>query len=1174
MNYHVLIPWDWCKIMRVTFNQLVIALSITCMSYAHSGRSQQVLNQQVSVHFRHISIEEALHTLEKQAFVKFVYSKSIVNADQKISMQMEQAPLKQVLDKLLIPAGIYYQVISDRVVLRLADEPRVRYDNNSSALFGNLENIVLSHPFKDVVKGKVSDEKSNPLPGVNIRIKGTDQGIITDAKGEFSLEVSDEKTVLVFSFVGYLTKEVTIGSRRLVEISLEVDEKALEEVVVVGYGTQKKINLTGAVAQISGEVLENRSVTNISQALQGQIANLNISSANGGGPGSTPSINIRGYTGLGSAAEPLIVIDGIQGGDLNSININDVESISVLKDAAAAAIYGSSAPYGVILITTKKGKPGQKPIITYNNNFGFAQPINLPESMNSLDLANFLNEAAENSGSAHPITDEQMQRIKDYLDGKIVSETIENPAPGTDGWLGGNANNDWFKVLFKNVVFNQQHNIGVSGSTNKASYYLGLGYVGQKGLFQYVNDRFSRYNLRTNLSTDITDWLTVSFRGAYSRSERDDLNSAYGNWIGSPIHLLGLYKPWSPVVYPNGVRDNIFLLFEEGGRETQTNDQAILTGEATFHLMPGWEFTTNYTFDGVYRNTSQHMKTLYTNNVPSGQSTLWLGAPNSFARSYSFNQHFTLNAFTSYEKQLEKHNFKILAGFTQELYNNLSVSGNNSFLYSDELPALSLTYGASPTVGDIANQLAIRGGFGRINYNYKEKYLVEINGRYDGTSKFLKDVRYRFYPGISAAWVPSRELFWKSLEPVVNSLKIRASYGKLGDQGFTSNFYPFYPALNAQRPTAGNYLFSGGRESFIRNPPLVNSALTWVTVSTLDFGADFSFLSNRLNVSFDWYRRSMDDFVGPAEALPALLGASAPQANSAAMKTEGIELTIGWQHKGQVSYGVNAVFSDYSSVVTKYPNPNRLNTTWYKGQQIGEIWGYETHGLFQSESEIASAPVQNRLYSRWMPGDVRYVDLNGDNQIDWGNNTLDNPGDRKVIGNTTPRFSFGLNANVQYRAFDLTLFFQGVGKREAAPSPTSHVSNFFWGITGDLGQSSGFVQQHDRWTEATPDGYYPRYYLTTAEMNKNKQTQTRYLLNASYLRVKNLQLGYNLPTAIAKRFCQKLRLFINLENLLTVTKYIKTMDPEFSNTQGYALGPDGKVYPLQRVWAGGLQVTF
>jgi hypothetical protein len=320
----------------------------------------------------------------------------------------------------------------------------------------------------------------------------------------------------------------------------------------------------------------------------------------------------------------------------------------------------------------------------------------------------------------------------------------------------------------------------------------------------------------------------------------------------------------------------------------------------------------------------------------------------------------------------------------------------------------------------------------------------------------------------------------------------------------------------------------------------------------------------------------MNDYVGPSEALPAFLGASAPQTNSAAMKTEGFELTIDWQHRtGDFSYGAKAVFSDYQSVVTKYPNPSNLNTTWYVGQHIGDIWGYETYGLFRSEEEIASAPSQSQLYSRWTPGDVRYVDLDENGVIDWGNNTLDNPGDQKVIGNTTPRYSFGLSLNAEYKGFDLVVFFQGVGKRNAAPNPASHMSNYFWGITGDPIQSTGFVQQHDRWSESNPDGFYPKYYFTTTEMNKNKQTQTRYLQSSAYLRIKNLQLGYSLPTSLlGKLKFQKIRVFVNVENLATATRMIKTMDPEFSNTEGYWFGPDGKVYPLRRTWACGLNITF
>jgi TonB-linked SusC/RagA family outer membrane protein len=1011
------------------------------------------------------------------------------------------------------------------------------------------------------VSGTVTDVNDEPISGVSVSVKGTSVGTVSGVNGTYQLNV-EENTTIMFSYVGYITQEIKVTSQTEISVKLLDASQSLEEVVVVGYGTQKKVNLTGAVAQIGGEVLENRAVTHVSQALQGQVANLNITpTSNGGRPDATQSINIRGYTGFGSTGSPLVVIDGIQGGDINNVNMSDVASISVLKDAASAAIYGSSAPYGVILITTKRGKAGQKPTITYNNNFGWAQPIHLPETMNSLEFTDFFNGAADNSGSAHTISDHKLQRIKDYMAGIINEESEPDPANPAI-WEWGNGNNNFFKLLLKDFAFQQQHNAGVSGSLSHSSYYIGLGYTSKDGLFNdFGEDSYNRYNVRANLSSEITKWLSFNFRSAFSRTQAVAPNYSFES---GPMALLFRMWPMRTYLKPNGEKDWWIRTIELGGRDRSTGDNAILTGEFVVRPLEGWEITANYTFDGVYNNSTSHRATVY-QTMPTGTQAIIANNPNSFSRSTAKNQHYTVNAFTSYEKQLSDHYFKAMVGYTQELYDNVSFSAGNNQLYSDELPSLALSYGTARSIGESASQLAIRGGFGRINYNYREKYLFELNGRYDGTSRFLKDVRYRFYPGVSAGWVVSKESFWEPVEPIVNSLKFRVEYGQLGDQSFTG-YYPFYPSLNSVSPTSSNYFFSDGRQAYISNPGIINSSLTWITTTTLDFGADLSFLSNRLNVSFDWYRRYMDDYVGPAQQLPAVLGTGAPQTNSTAVKTEGWELTVGFNdRKGDFSYGVSAVLSDYQGTVMKYPNPEGLNTTWYEGQKMGEIWGYETVGLFQSEEEIASAPSQNLLYSRWSPGDVRYKDQNGDNEINWGANTLDDPGDRKVIGNNTPRYSFGVNMNAEYRGFDLAVFFQGVGKRDFWFGGSSE----FWGINGSESASNGYVYQLDRWSESNPGGYYPKFYLT-GEMSKNTQTQTRYLSNAAYLRVKNLQLGYSLPASLLKyiRF-QKARIFVNVENLATLTSMIKSIDPEL--TYGRS---DGKMYPLQRIWSCGLNITF
>jgi TonB-linked SusC/RagA family outer membrane protein len=1027
------------------------------------------------------------------------------------------------------------------------------------------------------VRGTVVDEKGEPVIGANIVIKGTPgSGTISDVDGKFSLNVQSGATLTV-SCIGFKTQDVAVGNETSLKITMREDAELLDEVVVVGYGTQKSVNLTGAVAQVSSKTIENRSVTNISQALQGQVANLNITSSSGGAPGSTPNINIRGYTGLGTPASPLIVIDGIQGGDINTINMNDVESVSVLKDAASAAIYGSSAPYGVILITTKKGQKGQKATITYNNNIGFAQPVNLPKMANSLTFVEEYNKAAANASMNPVFSEADIQRLKDYQSGALKDQTIKNPTEGADGWLRGHANNDWFKIFFKDNSFRQQHNIGVSGGGERSGYFVGLGYNQQDGMYRYGDDWQKKYSIRANLTAELTKWMSFNFRGSFIKNEidRPAIYSNLTGWTDNYMLYIGNQWPVYPVFYPNGEYNTMIVLQRESGRYKKIDDNAVLTGEFVLRPAKGWDITANYTYDVLYTHLSNHIKTIYTTRPSGAKALVGASSPNSLERRQNWNQHHAVNLFSSYEKEISGHSFKALVGYTQELYNNMDSWASASELYSDAVPSLSLAYGSNRNVGDGASQLAIRGGFGRINYNYNEKYLLELNGRYDGTSRFLKDVRHKFYPGISAGWVVSRESFWTPLESAVNFLKLRGSYGSLGDQSAVGGYYPFYPSLGVGTPSSANYLFSTGRESFVSNPGLVNPYLTWVTATTLDFGADFGFFNNRLTVSYDRYRRQAVDYVGPAAALPSILGTSAPATNNAEIETNGWELTLGWRdHINDFSYEVKGVLSDYTGKIIRYPNPNKINSTWYDGMSMGEIWGYETVGLFQNEAEIAAAADQSKISAnKWVPGDVHYKDLNGDGIISWGDNTVDNPGDRKVIGNSTPRYSYGLNLNASWKGFDLTLFFQGVGKRDIAFTNDSYVPNsYIFGIVGDLWQSCVFEQHLDRWSETNPDGYLPRAYMNIDQMKKNTQVQTRYLLDGSYLRVKNLQLGYNLPASLIKKIeFEKVRLFVNVENLATFTNLMKVMDPEF-NSGDWQTG--AKAYPLQRTWAFGVNVTF
>jgi len=1033
-----------------------------------------------------------------------------------------------------------------------------------------------------VIYGKVMNEAGETLPGVNVWVKGSNTGVISNSDGNYSILASNSDATLVFSFVGYIAQEIAVAGRQIIDVTMMEDVAMIDEVVVVGYGAVKKANLTGAVGYVDNRQLENRSVPTLTQALQGKVAGLNISTPNGA-PGTAQNINLRGYTGLNIDASgnrsntmngPLIVIDGVQGGNLGNIEMNDVESISFLKDAASAAIYGSSAPYGVIIVTTKKGRSG-KPMINYNNNFGFSQAINLPNYVNSLDFANAWNEVGENSRyTAKLFNDDVIQRIKDYQAGKIKDETIKSPS--SDDWYSWNAahaNNDWFDVFFKKASFSQQHNISASGATASSNYYIGLGYTHQDGLYNWANDVYKRYNARVNLSTNLTSWLTFGVRGAFSRGQTD-VPAVYswsggGNFSYDYFHQLGRTYPTVPMKNPDGFysEGSNILGFTEGGRRKETTDNASLTGEFIIRPLPGWDITANYTYAGAFIENSNHRKTFYIVK-PSGALQARGGTtPNFLERNMYRNQQFTVNAFTSYEKSFGggNHYFKALVGFTQELHDRLRLFASNDNLYSDEITSLAMTYGTNRSGSDAASQLAIRGTFGRINYNYREKYLLELNGRYDGTSRFMKDVRYKFYPGVSAAWVPSKESFWEPVQPYVNQFKIRASYASLGDQAFTSDYYPFYPSLNSNSPTGGSnrWLFSGGRESIIWQPGLVNYDLTWITVNSLSWGIDLAALNHRLNFSFDWYKRNAKDFAAFGEALPALLGTVAPRVNDAETETKGFEITLGWRDRiGEFSYGATFLLSDYVGKVVKYNNPTKLlANVWYNGMTQGEIWGYETVGLFKDQAEIDAAD-QSYINANWYVGDVHYKSFSPDGKLGIGKNTADEPGDRRIIGNTTPRYSFGLTLNAEWKGFDFSTFIQGVGKRNMMFSTGA---NYFWGFVNNEWQSAYFTVHTDRWTPDSPNGYFPRAYFNT---DKNRQAQSRYLQNVAYLRVKNMQLGYTLPKEITDRIkFQRTRIFLNVENIATFTKLMKIIDPEIVNT-------DAKVYPLRRTWAFGANVTF
>ncbi len=1121
---------------------LSIGMALASQSYAQTTK--------ISVLGTERTVAEVLEEIEQQTDFQFFYNNKIVDVNRKVSIDVRNEDVFVILSRLFKESNVRYKVIDKDVILTTID-------------------VVGADQIGKKVSGKVTDHLGDPVIGVNVVEKGTTNGTTTDVNGAYSLMLTSDNAVLQFSYIGYTTREIAVEGKSDVSVSLQEDSQALEEVVVVGYGTTKKVNLTGAVAQIDNKTMENRSVTNIGKALQGVVGNLNMTvSGNGGAPGSTMDYNVRGTTSL-SGGSPLFIVDGVPADNINNINPADVETLTVLKDAASAAIYGARAAYGVILVTTKKGAKNEKVTVSYNNVIGYNHATCIPNQVNSLDFANAYNIASLNSGQSPMFSEEHIGRIKAYMaDPEHYPSNIPNPN-NTDYWSYAtldNDNVDWFRAFFKPGSWNHKHDLSVRGGTEKSNYYVGAGYYKENGLLRYGKDRFERFNLTSNLHFEPYKWLRGDIRVKFSRDKNNTVSEAYNGDIGNWVHLATTrYPNWS-LKDPNGHWASTSHIYKQidGGRTLDNTNVFSATGALEAEPIKGWKINVDYTYRNTARKESTHDKAVIWEYTVSELPVM---APNhdAFSTLQAQTDYSSFNAYTSYEHLFGDHFMSVMVGQQLELskYDYLTAMRRN--LINQDIPSLSTAIGEQ-TNSQTMTHWANMGTFIRANYNYKEKYLIEFNARYDGSSKFQRGDRFGFFPSVSVGYNIARENFW-TIEHIVYSLILRASFGSLGNQNVGD--YLYLSTVNV-----GNnygYLIDGVRPNYLDAPGLVSRNLTWETVSTIDVGVDASFLSNQLNLSFDWYRRTTTDMFGPANALPAVLGASVPQENNADLRTSGFELNLGWRDQigSDFSYNVNLVLSDYISKVTTYNNPTKILSTYYEGQTIGEIWGYKTAGIIQTEEQLKKIPDQSYIYGNWTIGDVEFKDLNNDGKIDKGKNTKDDHGDLAVIGNTTPRFSYGISLGAQWKGFDLNIFLQGVGKRDFCPPTGGNSGVFFWGFTGGFG-SNMYEETSDFWTPENTGAYYPKPY-NSSEVYKNQQPQTRYLQNAAYLRLKNFQLGYTIPqTIMSKIGLQRIRMFVSGENLFTITSLQKNFDPELLNGSWGA----GKVYPLTKTFSFGFNVDF
>lgn len=1023
-----------------------------------------------------------------------------------------------------------------------------------------------------VCNGVVTDTTGETVIGASVVVKGTTNGTITGLDGDFSLSGVTKGSILVVSFVGYQNTEVKWNGQPLT-IVLKEDTKVLDEVVVVGYGTQKKANLSGAVAAVDGKVLQDRPITNIGQGLQGVVPNLNITMNNGGAPGATSSFNIRGNTSL-NGGSPLVLVDNVQM-DANLVNPDDIESISVLKDAASASIYGARAAYGVILITTKKGKKSDKPTVSLSATGYWQSPALTFHNVNSMQYLTMMDEAYQNDGgSGHYFKSQVYQYAEDYFNGKYDSPVFFDTAYDTYkyGYCG---NTDWWDELYK-TSFSQIYTANISGGNDRTTYYASVSMNDQGGILKAGDDKYNKYNANVNISSNITKWLNVSAKIAHTYTDElhptggtTAMNStAYSGLSSYSGMMKGDLSPLMPVKHPDGHYagqggyTNPVAIMEQGGNAQYKQNDLWMTGAVKITPIKGLVINADYTWNFYGKSSNQHVQNFYDYTaVPGTENYYPWTNPSSVTVTNNDDYYNAFNAFAEYTFSLkEKHNFKVMVGYNQEnKHKKYHYAGRKNLIDSSN-PSLNLAYGDMAMNGS-ETHWSVNGFFARINYDYKGKYLLELNGRYDGSSKFPHGDRYAFFPSASVAWRVSEEKFWEPIRGWFDNFKLRASYGSLGNQALDESRYGNFPYLATYGiNTKYGALLNGTRPVAVSVPGLVSASFTWETVNQIDFGFDASFFGGRLNTSFDWYRRNTKDMLTAGQALPAVLGTSVPQENAADMKTVGWEVSLEWNDRLSNGFGyhIKGVLSDYQASITKFSNPTKLLGTHYVGEKLNEIWGYVSNGLFQSDKDAKAADQSYLSGGSWGAGDVKYEDLNNDGKIDIGKNTLDDSGDRKIIGNSTPRYSYGITAGFDYKGFDFEMFWQGIGKRDYWLGGSQ-----FWGFTDEW--CTPLTSSLDYWTEDNRDAYFPRLHHYGVN-GGNHQVSTRYLQNAAYLRLKNVVLGYTIPRSITEKVkISRLRVFVQGENLLTFTPLIDSYDPETLNNM---------TYPINKKISVGLNLTF
>lgn len=1053
--------------------------------------------------------------------------------------------------------------------------------------------------------GSVHDVKGKAVMGAGVIISGTTTGTTTDLNGAFSISVPQSQVTLEVTSLGYISAKVTVpANKNKVSITLEEDALALEETVVVGYGTQKKANLTGAVATVDvSKTLESKSTASLGKALQGAVPGLTILNTSGD-INAEPSIVIRGIGTLSNsgASSPLYVVDGVPMDNISYLNPQDIATISVLKDASSSSIYGTRAAFGVVLITTKSANTTEKVQVTYTNNFGWSQATDLPNYPTVLEQIAGMNEANKRAGVASELfgmyldSDHFISMATKWQEKHGKKAGYREMVWGDDyDELGYYADWDVQKIFFNNHAPSQNHTFSVQGSSGKTNYYMSVGYDKEQSLIKFNPDKISKYNAMVNVSTQATNWLQVGARVNYSDKK---YTYPYARGANSYQYLWrwgSFFGPYGYYIDENGDKYETRTLI--GARMTGADSYEKTTnlrlgGFVKIDFMKGLSLNADYTFStkiNRYKGPGFPSYVLNTWSVnPSvanvAGSTTWLET------SRDFDYNHVANAYLKYDLTIaDKHNFNFMAGANIDKNEYEYLYYERHDLMDTNFPELAFADSDYSYTHTHTHYGSI-GYFGRINYNYNGKYLAEFNIRRDGSSKFPSYDQWATFLSGSLGYRISEESFWKPIKHIVNNAKIRASYGEVGNQEVGSNMF----LETMEKKTNGvSWLGSGdSKYDYFTLPKMVSSTLSWESIATTNIGLDLGFLNGDLNVTFDWFQRNTKDMLAPGKELPQVLGTSAAYQNAGSLRTRGWELNIDWRHTfGDFNVYAVANLSDYKTKVVTWDSNNLINGN-YSGKEYGEIWGFETDRYFKDAADVAASADQTKLQSGsfvFGPGDIKFVDQNGDKVIDWGKGTPDDHGDLIKIGNSTPRYQYSLRLGGEWKGIDLDLFFQGVGKRDMW-TQSSFVMPFMRGVDALYSNQTSYVTAEQAASgNVDQNAQFPLLYgggagrgtISSSIVDNGRYNfypQTKYLVNMAYLRLKNITVGYTLPQRLTqKATIERVRVYGTITNALDIINHNNGtgLDPEINTGSGsYANGVWGRTEPFYRTYSVGIQITF